>query len=418
MWRPRNWTEVEALKGVVEETPSLDFKKAVTPKNDDIASDIAAMTVNGGVLIYGVDENKETRVASDVPRVPLNGLEERLRSIAGSRITPTPSFDVEIVRENDDDPEGVVLLVIPPSPIAPHQVNNRYPCRSGTTNAYLSEPEVDRLYAQRRLLAGPPPSIDELLDDDFVVPPGADGLSVPTGVGQLALVVRAVASDFVHPHGAWQEEPLSEAIRAALRRQSQRFNNIQLTRVFSELSSWVPMQAAGWTAGSAQQQPSEFFPQVRYGATLTYPGRLSFLARWGLVVTRGDNTLDGRQELYRSAREFEVIRDLTAFLAIASEYFAEVNGAGVLVAGARLAGFGGAKSECATGSAPFPPTPASGLPAAPDGVSGVVRQSALSIRDEPERTSRAVIERWLPQFYRDEYGRDAFELIVASRQTA
>jgi hypothetical protein len=67
MWRPRTWREVNALVvQAIEETPSLDFKKAipttkVVPKiNEEIAKDIAAMTVSGGVLIYGVDEDKET----------------------------------------------------------------------------------------------------------------------------------------------------------------------------------------------------------------------------------------------------------------------------------------------------------------------------------------------------------------------
>lgn len=375
------------------------------------------MAVSGGLLIYGVEEDKDTRVAKEITPVPLNGLEERLHSIAGSSIAPTPSFDVEIVKENDGDADGGVVVIIPPSPVAPHQVKDRYPCRSGTVNAYLSEPEVDRLYAQRRALAGPPPSIDDLLEVDFDAPASANGVSVPAGVGQLTMVVRPIASDLLHPRGAWQNEPLSEAVRAALGRQSRRFNNIQLKRLFSELSSWAPMQAAGWSTESPAHPPSQFFPQVSIGATLTYPACLSFQVRWGLVVTRGDTTMEGRRELYRSAREFEVIRDLTACLAIAGEYYGEINGAAIHVVAARLAGFDGAKSECATSSAPAPPTPASTLPSAPDGVEGVAQPSALNLRDEPETLTRALIERWLPQFYRDQYGRDAFDLVVARRRT-
>src|ERR1035438_3949191 len=119
MWRRRSWSEVNALVGQAEETPSLDFKKAVTTNNEEIAKDIAAMTVNGGVLLYGVDEDRTTRVATAIPRVRLAGLEERLRAIAGSRIAPMPDFDVETVVENERDAEGVVVVVIPPSTLAP-----------------------------------------------------------------------------------------------------------------------------------------------------------------------------------------------------------------------------------------------------------------------------------------------------------
>jgi hypothetical protein len=73
------------------ETPSLDFKRELGAKNADIAKDIAAMTVNGGVLIYGVGEDKQTRVATAIVPQPLNGVEERFgRSPApGSRRRPT-----------------------------------------------------------------------------------------------------------------------------------------------------------------------------------------------------------------------------------------------------------------------------------------------------------------------------------------
>jgi hypothetical protein len=145
---------------------------------------------------------------------------------------------------------------------------------------------------------------------------------------------------------------------------------------------------------------------------MTYPARLSFQARWGLVVEDPRSS----QELYRCAREFEVIRDATACLAIAGEYFAEVDGAGLLVAGARLTGFDGAKSQWATNCAPaIPPERLLALPGAPDGVRGTARVNALDLRDEPEATARVLLERWLPQFYRDEYERDAFEIVVPRR---
>src|SRR5919206_3154971 len=43
-------------QGAGRESPGLDFKRALSSKNEDIAKDIAAMTVNGGVLPCAVEE--------------------------------------------------------------------------------------------------------------------------------------------------------------------------------------------------------------------------------------------------------------------------------------------------------------------------------------------------------------------------
>jgi Putative DNA-binding domain len=410
VWRPRDWHEVNALIGTAQETPSLDFKKAVTSKNEDIAKDIAAMTVNGGVLLYGVEEDRLSTVANAVSPVPLAGLEERLRSVAGSRIAPMPDFDVERIVEHSGDPDGVLAVVVPPSPSAPHQVDGRYPCRRGTTNDWLTEPEVDRLYAQRRAW-GSVPGIQELLETDFVAAPGMDGVEMPSGVGQLELVVRPIATGFIHPAGAWQEKYLKAAVHAAATRQSGRIDYGDVGVLFRYLASWSAMGAAGWTAGQGGQ-PSPAFPGTQYAATMVYQARLSFQARWGLVAQRPVAS----QEPYRVARELEVIRDVTALLAIAGEYFAEVNGAGLLIAGARLSGFDGAKSVRLIDMGSAMMAPVATLPAAPDGVRGTARSSALALRDEPAETARELIERWLPAFYGD--GSDPFREVVPAPSPA
>jgi hypothetical protein len=54
------------------------------------------------------------------------------------------------------------------------------------------------------------------------------------------------------------------------------------------------------------------------------------------------------------------------------------------------------------------------LPGVPE-VTGTARVNALDLRDEPEKTARLLIERWLPQFYRDEHVRDPFEVAVPGR---
>jgi len=59
MWRPQSWEEVKALEGHAEETQTLDFKKELG-KSHEIAKDLAALALGGGVLIYGADEDKES----------------------------------------------------------------------------------------------------------------------------------------------------------------------------------------------------------------------------------------------------------------------------------------------------------------------------------------------------------------------
>ena len=135
---------------------------------------------------------------------------------------------------------------------------------------------------------------------------------------------------------------------------------------------------------------------------MTYPARLSFQARWALTIGdyRGNPT-------HRSAREGDVVRELVAMLAIAGEYFTEVEGAGLLLVGLQLYGLQDAKSEFATHrkALPFPD-----VPGAADGVSSDARVSAAGLRDTPEATARQLMERWLPSFYEDP--EDLFQRIV------
>ncbi len=412
MWRPSTWSDVEALIRDAEETATLDFKREPT-SNPETAKDIAAMTVSGGIIIYGIDEDKDAVVASAITPFQLAGVEEKLRHVAGSLISPTPYFDVHPIVSPENDHIGVVVVVVPASSLAPHQVNGRYPYRRGTTTDYLDERAVERLYRQRQDLAGATQSRGALLDQDFVAT--LTGMSVGSGTGQLVLVVRPAASDATHPAGAWQQDALKEAVHRAAMAQASRFNNSSLVRTFSAISDWQAWQTLGWRATNA---PIPNPPQLNYepdfylAANLAYPARLSFEGYWALNVP-GNGPLPD----YLCAREIDVARELIAMLAVAGEYFASVDGGGHLLVGARLAGFEHGRSQFATEgqSRSF----AADLPGAPAGVTADARTSALDLRDTPERVARTLIERWLPAFFKDVLGqRDLFETLVpASAET-
>ncbi|MGO9319330.1 MAG: helix-turn-helix domain-containing protein [Solirubrobacteraceae bacterium] len=409
MWRPSSWTDLEGLVGVAEETPSLDFKRELGKNNEETAKDIAAMTVNEGVLLYGVDEDRKTRVATDITTVPLAGVEEKLRLVAGAHIQPTPDFDVEIIASPSDATKGVVAVLVPASSLAPHQVNRRYPCRRGTVTEYLDEREVERLYRQRQELSGRAASVGEILGDYAIEP--LDGFQVGNGTGTLTLVVRPAGTDISHPAAAWQRSALQEAVRGAAQRQGSRVANSSLIKTFRVLREWNPDEARGWVATNAGSWPTgtaapKADPQMLIGASLAYPATLSFRALFGLV-REGPNA---SVKTYLTAREADVIYELVAMLAVAGEYLTDVLGSGHLLVAASLSGFQGARSSFATGTSSTADLDAPGLPAATDGVENTARTSAVEMRDTPERVARLLVERWLPSFYEDD--RDLFETIV------
>jgi hypothetical protein len=230
IWRPRTWDEVEALKGQAQESQALDFKRQIGT-NPEIAKDIAAMTVNGGVLIYGVDEDKETLLATEITPFSLKGVEEKLHQVAGSRVSPTPDFEVVSIADPADKTIGVVVVVVPASSQAPHQWEERYPVRRGTTTEYLAEPEVERLYRQRQRLSGSPPTVEDLLGE-FRQAPGTPLPVDGTDVGSFSLVVRTASNDVTHPAGAWQQGALKAATTAAAQRQAGRLANSSLVRTW------------------------------------------------------------------------------------------------------------------------------------------------------------------------------------------
>jgi hypothetical protein len=408
MWFPTTWESIESLIGFACETPSLDFKRQLGSP-EAIAGDIAAMTVNGGVLLYGIAEDKETVVASKIMPVPLVGAEERLRQIAGSRISPVPDFQVEIVVDPADETQGVLAVIIPASGLAPHQTNHRFPCRRGTTTEYLEEREIERFYAQRQRLSQAGPPSGSLVGERFVSV--LDGFEIGEGTGTMRLGVSPVSGAVVHPAGAWQEEPLQLAVRAAIEHQSPRLSNGSLVRAWAALSDWQPNGTLGWAAtnrgASNARTAPQAMPQTLFAGCLSYPASFSFQAFFGLSA----NPVESPHN-YRSAREADLVYELVAMLSLAGEYFRDVSGGGHLFTELSLAGFSHAKSQFALQSMDqgVVDLEAERLPDAPPNFASSTLTSSAELRDTPEHTARQLLERWLPPFYEDD--RDLFDWLI------
>lgn len=155
MWIPQNEEEIRAVvtAGSLEEGPTFDAKKELPSKNQEIAKDVAAMANDGGVLIYGIDEDEHGRPTILSPIV-LAGQAERITAIIQTSIAEPPKVSILTIQTADDPSRGFLIVAVPPSERAPHMVvvkgDNRYYGRTATGNAALSEGDVARLYERRR----------------------------------------------------------------------------------------------------------------------------------------------------------------------------------------------------------------------------------------------------------------------------
>lgn len=137
-----------------------DFKRQLdegAKANKELAVDVASFAVDGGRLYIGV--NEEDHPPSLHP-VQIEGLAERIDQVARSRIRPPLHLRCHQIVEPEAPEKGYLVVVVPPSPDAPHQVDGRYRGRGDTTNRVLSDSEVRDLLARRARTAS---SADELL---------------------------------------------------------------------------------------------------------------------------------------------------------------------------------------------------------------------------------------------------------------
>jgi len=152
-WNPRTEADIRAALEArdVSESNVLDMKAVIGDKDSErreTAKDLASFAVDGGALLIGVVEHKDTRTFEAVP-IALHDVIERIEQIAANRVDPPL---VVRPREIPSDKEGLgyVWVDIPASPDAPHMVGGRYYGRGERTNRMLSDADVLRLHQQRR----------------------------------------------------------------------------------------------------------------------------------------------------------------------------------------------------------------------------------------------------------------------------
>ena len=147
-WPPRTEEQLQkaADDGLLEEGQRLDIKRELKPGlagNKEIAKDIAAFSLNGGIIIVGVDE--DTSPPSLHP-VELAGLAERIEQVALSRVDEPVIISTIRIESKSAPGHGYLVVEVPVSPRSPHMAENRYYGRADTTNRKLPDAEVFRLH--------------------------------------------------------------------------------------------------------------------------------------------------------------------------------------------------------------------------------------------------------------------------------
>lgn len=142
---------VAAAAGLLDESYWVELKKDVPPtsagSNMELARDIASLSVDGGLLIIGIKDDKG-RAGDVVGIADPSALSDRIVQVAR---TIHPPVQVEVQRLPSPDGSTTTLVVrVPASATAPHMVDHRYWGRSDHGKTPLSDPEVARLFDLRR----------------------------------------------------------------------------------------------------------------------------------------------------------------------------------------------------------------------------------------------------------------------------
>lgn len=232
MWSPRDDEEVEraAREGRLEETASFDAKRELpaTPnKNVDLATDVAAMATDGGVLLYGVAEDEHQRPTIPQP-IPLAGAADRVGQIVSTSIAEVPHIELRELPCADDPSRGYLVVIVPQSPRAPHQVivggDLRFYGRGSKGNRRLNEGEVARLYERRH---GWAVDRDALLEEVVA--------HAPVSPSDELGYVHAIAFPVVRDHEMWgRAEAAHDGDRRQLQRSmSEAINRLAITKTYS-----------------------------------------------------------------------------------------------------------------------------------------------------------------------------------------
>jgi hypothetical protein len=148
------WNDIveAAREGLLDERTYCELKKGLPPssQNGEVSRDLASLTVDGGILVYGVADAGAGKAGEVVGMSDPESAKTRLVGLAQGRVQPSMVCDVRVVLDPHDETRGCVVVEVPPSAIAPHRADERYWGRSSEGKRVLPEPQVAELFATRR----------------------------------------------------------------------------------------------------------------------------------------------------------------------------------------------------------------------------------------------------------------------------
>ncbi|MGQ0842117.1 AlbA family DNA-binding domain-containing protein [Actinokineospora sp.] len=154
----------QAVAQGVRESEDLDWKRDLAWKKDlppdvkekkkwEFAKDAAAMAnTRGGLIVFGVREENEQPV--ELLGVP-NGERDRqaMRSFVNKYLRPLVDSLLIEALDGEDGAPGLIVVLVPPSPDAPHVIGERnemgIPFRNGSDTLWMSEGQLERAYRDR-----------------------------------------------------------------------------------------------------------------------------------------------------------------------------------------------------------------------------------------------------------------------------
>jgi hypothetical protein len=140
--------EAAAKAGHLSETHTVELKRELAAgdaANKELAADLASLSVDGGLLFIGVDEDTGPGLAP----VLLDGLAERVEQVARARIDEPVHLTFAAIMSKKQPGRGYLLVRVPASPRAPHMVGHRYWGRGDKTKFHLADSQVELLMARR-----------------------------------------------------------------------------------------------------------------------------------------------------------------------------------------------------------------------------------------------------------------------------
>jgi hypothetical protein len=393
MWKPADIDQFEAAveSGMLEERHDFDAKRQLPSNNKELAKDLAAMSTDGGSLIYGVgeDDNGQPRLLA---AIELDGAGERIDQVAEQSISGSLRVEFVHLRRPDQPGTGYLMVVIPASPEAPHQVtvgeDRRFYRRSDTGNRKLSEPEVARLY-ERRAAHGR--DRDDQLDEWIASAP-APGHG-DSRVGFLhAFAAPALPDDELWDRAVkarGEEQVLLKELRdAAASASLARWGGVDLTSP----ANWTRRGAETWSLERPELEPGRTVPRPAIRADLSMDGRAYLL--------QGDAA--GMEQRHPGEPLFVlygrgIALTLAQFMALAGALYEAGGLYGPVDVGMAVTGIEGAVSAHSLGDRFF-----AGSPYGEDSARRTERCDARDLRERPQ----AVSQRLLARLFSASFGRD------------